>query len=142
VLLIVFLAAPASAIAEGSDSGTGVTNSVAASGSSSKSISPSAVKVVKLAPCATKCDAYVRYTDYTTNIITTAVAYSFKMNGITIKLIIQYTQKTEGGHSRRTCTTMTRCSVNKLCEKSGTYTQDSGSWKKIYPKVITGYWLE
>jgi hypothetical protein len=149
VLLIVFLAAPASAIAAGSNSGTGATSSVAAGGSGEKSISTAAVgavkkvKVVKLAPCATKCTAYVKYTDYTNTITKTKAAYSFKMNGVTYKLYIVSAQTTTAGHSRRTCTPMTRCSVNKLCEQGGNipYAQVTGSWKKVGPWEITGYYV-
>lgn len=148
VFLIFFLAAPTSAIAAESNPGTGATSSVAASGSSDNSISTPAVstakapRVVRLRPCNPTCTKYEKYTDYIGTNTKTKLVYSFWMLGVKYRLYLEYTQPVTAGHYQRTCTPMTRCSVNGLCEQGGeTYTQDRGSWTKVGKWEITNYYV-
>lgn len=151
VLLIVFLVAPPSAIAAGTTSGDGAESFVPSQGPGAKIISPASSSklddLIKDAiirtPCATECTEYVKRTDHTYTNTKNEVAYSFIMLGTTFNLYMQYNQTHTTGHYIRTCTPMTRCSVNLLCEKSGEpYQQEGEAWEEFGEWVITGYWLD
>jgi hypothetical protein len=163
MLLIVFLAAPASALAPGSNSGAisstpGAsaipTTSALAPGSNSaaKSSSSGAIVYPIVFPvalnaatpgpqCATTCTQNARSTGYTNQYETNIPIYITVINGVTHTLYKHVRVTVTGGSNSRTCTPMTRCSVNKLCEQSGDpYTEITGKWEVSKEEIIYYWW--
>ena len=117
VLLIIFLATPASAISVGRNSRT-------------------------IDNCEVKCTKYEKVVDNDYQNERTIVIYSFKVGGVKKNLYVKYTQDCEDGHYSRTCTPFARCSVNHLCEQSGpVQIETKGYWEECSRWDITDVWV-
>ncbi len=117
VLLLIFLATPASAISVGKNSRT-------------------------IDNCEVKCTKYVKVVDHAYPNERTFVIYSFYVGGVNKNLWIKYAQHCEDGHYSRTCTPFARCTVNNLCEQSGPIkTEDNGFWEECSRWDIIDVWV-
>lgn len=117
VLLIIFLATPASAISVGRNSKT-------------------------IDNCEVKCTKYEKVKDNNYQNARTFVIYSFYVGGVKKNLWVRYTQDCENGHYGRTCTPFARCKVNNLCEQSGPIrTETKGYWEECSKWDITDVWV-
>jgi hypothetical protein len=117
VLLIIFLATPASAIAIGKNSKT-------------------------IDNCQVSCTKYDKVTDNTYQNERTILIYSFKVGGVRKNLYVKYTQDCQDGHYSRTCTPFARCSVNHLCEQSGPSQEETkGYWETCSKWTINKVWV-
>ncbi len=117
ILLIIFLATPASAISVGRKSRTPEN-------------------------CEVKCTKYEKILDNNTQYERIIWIYSFKVGGVKKNLYVKYTQDCEEGHYSRDCTPYSRCSVNNLCEQSGPpQTETKGYWEECSKWDITDVWV-
>ncbi|MDD2834919.1 MAG: hypothetical protein PHY05_02100 [Methanothrix sp.] len=117
VLLIIFLATPASAISVGRNSKT-------------------------IDNCEVKCTKYDRVKDNDYQNVRTFVIYSFYVGGVKKDLWVRYAQDCEKGHYSRICTPFARCSINHLCEQSGPIrTETKGYWEECGRWDITDVWV-
>ncbi len=117
ILLIIFLATPASAVSVGKNSRT-------------------------IDNCEVKCTKYEKVVDNDYQNEEVFVIYSFKVGEVKKNLYVKYTQDCESGHYSRICTPYARCSVNNLCEQSGDpRTETKGYWEDCSRWEITNVWV-
>jgi hypothetical protein len=117
VLMIIFLANPASSISVGRNSKT-VDN------------------------CEVKCTNYEKVIDNEYQNVRSFVIYSFYVGGVKKNLWVKYTQDCEAGHYERTCIPYERCTVNNLCEQSGDEQIDiKGYWEECSRWDIIDVWV-
>ena len=117
ILLMLFLAVPANSISIGRNSRT-VDN------------------------CEVKCTAFVKVEDNSYQNERNILIYSFREGGIRKNLYVKFTQDCKNGHYSRECTPFARCSVNKLCEQSGSpREEDKGYWEECTKWDIADVWI-
>jgi hypothetical protein len=117
VLLIIFLATPASAISVGKNSKT-------------------------IDKCDVKCTKYEKVLDNEYQDERSIVIYSFYVGGVKKNLWVKYSQDCKEGHYSRICTPFARCTVNHLCEQIGDPKEEGkGYWEECSRWDIIDVWV-